>query len=477
MASKIGALTQALTGANAWWRDPRWAETDPDLVEASRSGINYRPQCLNNLVPGGLYILRGPRRVGKTVETKRTIADLISQGVAPRRIIRMSVDGWNADELRTLAGRTRLPRISDDENRYWFLDEITGVVGGWASAIKWLRDNDANFRKATVVLTGSNAKGLTQAVGILAGRRGKATDVNRSLLPMGFRSFAHTLSPELAKAGITRLSATKLRSPDLADSCEELLVWLDVLVDSWESYLHYGGYPQSAAAALAGDEAPSELLEALFDVVFRDAFTDSALSEMDTHALLSRITKGLGSPANVTAIASDCDIPFETVKRRLDGLVNNYLLWRCHQVNSALQQRLRGQNKLYFTDPLLARLAHAQNSAWDAPDLTAVVEQQIGLALIRGMEADDPGHLHKHDRIGYHRTESGSEIDFVGECLAGAALESKYTEAGKWAGDARTVNASAWAGVLATRNVLDTSGKGRAAWAAPAPMLAYLLDT
>lgn len=457
-------------------RDPRWAERDPDLVEAERSGIDYRPGCLQHLKSGGLYVLRGPRRVGKTVEMKRTIADLISDRVAPRRIVRMAVDGWRADEIRTLVARTRLPRLPDGEARYWFLDEITAVGDDWASTIKWLRDNDAGFRAATVVLTGSNAKGLTAGIGVLAGRRGVA-DANRSLLPMGFRSYAHVHAPELAGAGIGRLVAGKLRSRQLAEACEELLVWLDVLVDLWESYLHYGGYPQSVAAARAGQEVPEDLVEALFDVVMRDAFRGSGLSELDTHALLSRLTRGIGSPLNVSRVAADCDLTKEAVIRRLADLTNGYLVWPCHQFDGSLRPRRRAQNKAYYADPLLARLAHIRNSAWDTPDLTALVEQQLGLALVRGMEASEPGRLHEHDRVGYFRAETGAEVDFVSPQLAGAAMEAKYIEGGKWAGEARTVNASPWAGVMATRNVLDTSANDKSAWAVPAAMVAYLLDT
>lgn len=476
MVTKIGALAQAVAAANPWWRDTRWTRADADLVEAARAGIEYRPRCLEALAPGGLYVLRGPRRVGKTVEGKRTIADLIDDGVDPRRIVRMAVDGWRADELKTLIARTRLPRLPEGAHRYWFLDEITGVPDGWAQAIKWLRDNDAEFRAATVVLTGSSARGLTEGVGVLAGRRG-ATRVNRTLLPMGFRSFAHIVAPMLADADIGRMAADELHRSVFADACEELIVWLDVLVDAWESYLHYGGYPQSVAAADAGQEVPGELLDTLLDVVFRDAFSGSGLSELDTHALLARIGKGVASPANVSAISADCDLAAETVKRRIDDLTNNYLLWPCHQVDLELRPRRRSQSKLYFTDPLLARLAHARNSAWEVPDLTAVAEQQLGLALVRGLEADNPGRLHEHDRVSFHRTETGSEIDFVSSGFGGAALEAKYTEGGRWAGDARTVNASPWAGVLATRNVLDTSATRGAAWAAPAAMVAYLLDT
>jgi uncharacterized protein len=67
-------------------------------------------------------------------------------------------------------------------------------------------------------------------------------------------------------------------------------------------------------------------------------------------------------------------------------------------------------------------------------------------------------------------------IDFVGEPLAGTALEGKYIETGRWRGEAVTVKASDWAGVLTTRNVLDCTDPA-GAWAVPAGILAALVDT
>jgi len=46
---------------------------------------------------------------------------------------------------------------------------------------------------------------------------------------------------------------------------------------------------------------------------------------------------------------------------------------------------------------------------------------------------------------------------------------------GRWVGEAGTVDASQWDGVLATRSVLDTRAT-QTAWAVPAAFLAYLVD-
>lgn len=81
-----------------------------------------------------------------------------------------------------------------------------------------------------------------------------------------------------------------------------------------------------------------------------------------------------------------------------------------------------------------------------------------------------------NDEFVFHvRTPSRKEIDFVSESLGSVALEGKYCQDGAWRGEAATVNASQWDGILATRNVLDVSGDH--AWAVPAGILAYLLDT
>ena len=78
--------------------------------------------------------------------------------------------------------------------------------------MKWLRDNDSEFAGATVCLTGSDAGALTAASGVLAGRRGRTAHPDRSILPIGFRSFSRLLNPDLPELPPLTLSA--LRTAD-----------------------------------------------------------------------------------------------------------------------------------------------------------------------------------------------------------------------------------------------------------------------
>jgi hypothetical protein len=63
----------------------------------------------------------------------------------------------------------------------------------------------------------------------------------------------------------------------------------------------------------------------------------------------------------------------------------------------------------------------------------------------------------------------------VSDLFAGAAIEGKFVSDGGWRGEAATVEASGWLGLVATRTVLDCA-TDQGAWAVPAAFLAYLID-
>lgn len=474
MATKLRQLTQEVAAQNPWWRDPHgWAVNDPDLREANASGLNYHARALEDISPGCLYLLRGPRRAGKTVAIKELVVDLLASGVPAGAVNRVAVDGWRAADLRTITQNMALPRVAPDQPRYWLLDEVTSVSGDWPAQIKWLRDNDDDFRRATVVLTGSNASGLTDAAGALAGRRGKVANLDRTLLPMGFRSFVRELMDDAPDIGPVPLGA--LRSPEARDAYQDLLPWLHSLVMLWEQYLNYGGYPVAVAAAKAGQPVPSGFLEDLFNIIANDAFRNSRLAAATEMALLERLWGTISSFANLTNIGQDLDVGHEVVSRHIAYLRDAYLLWQCPQKDErSWTAKDRAQDKIYAVDPLVARLAHLRNASRNDIDPTQLAEMQLGNAVRRRVVSDHPAYL-TDDFVFHVRTPSRKEIDFVSERLGGVAIEGKYTE-GAWRSEAATVNASEWDGILATRNVLDTADK-TGGWAVPAGILAYLLDT
>jgi uncharacterized protein len=171
----------------------------------------------------------------------------------------------------------------------------------------------------------------------------------------------------------------------------------------------------------------------------------------------------------------DIGVTHDVVSRHVGYLRDAFLLWHCPQrAEHHWLPRERTQDKLYAVDPVIARLAHLRNPARSEIDPTVLTEMQIGMALRRRVLSVHP--TAANDQFLFHaRTPSRKEIDFVAEDMVDVAIEAKYCEDGNWHGDAATVNASQWHGILATRNVLDTTTDR--AWAVPTGILAYLLDT
>ena len=465
-----GQLTRALAAGNAWWRDPQWERDDRDLRPLAARTLDYEPSPLADVVPDGLYVLRGPRRVGKSVEVKRAISRLIRSGIEPRSIVHFACDELGRGDLQRLvsAGREVLTRGVEGA-RYWFLDEITSVPA-WPEAIKWLRDNTA-FGEDCVVLTGSSARDLTDAQKQLAGRLGSAGKSDRLLLPMGFRRFARAM----ALSGLPQPDPVRARdfmSPDVDAALTELLAWLDPLLSTWELYLRIGGFPRAVSDQLTHGDVQDDFIRALWDVTAGEAIRGAGTTPAQVQAMLGRLTRSLTSPLAVESLRKDMGVDSpHTAKARLQDLLFAYLAWPCHQRNGD-GPRLSAQSKYYLIDPLMARLAPLRSQGLLAEaDASAVSEQQLGIELLRNMEREQPGGYAHFSDIMYQRT-SGKEVDFCGPRIGQLGFEGKYVDSG-WKREALTVRAAFGTGVLATRSLLDTSGD---VWAVPAPLIAWMLN-
>ena len=470
---RIGELQAKLTATNGWWRRPQdWTRQDPDLQEASEAPFTHSARVLDDLVRGGLYVLRGPRRVGKSVELKRTIERLIRDGADPRAIMHMSVDGWSADDLGTLV-RAADRLMPAGGHRWWLIDEITAITDGWPARIKWLRDNNPRFRQDTVVLTGSSSSNLRDSIGDLAGRRGPANAPDRVMLPIGFRTFVKLTDRESSlqdATGLQPLAVADLTPDRLSDAAYRLAPWLDLLVDAWEDYLRVGGFPQAIASHMRRRLVDKNLEQALFGVISGDAFQRARLSDLQTTEMLRRLTRGLGSQLNSSRLAREINVSLPTAQRRIDDLCESFIVWPVHR-EQGLRPNLRAQRKVYFTDPVYARIGYGDAQTLDE---TALSEQQLGMALLRSSIGHSHSSYADFDRVLCFRSATDAEIDFVGPDFGGLAIESKYAD-GRWRRSVgRTLAASPWRGLVATRTELDLDEAETVA--IPTAMLAWLID-
>lgn len=223
---------------NPWWRpnDDRtaWVRHDPTLRGALALGIDYQATVLAGVLDGGLYVIRGPRRVGKSVALKRYVTELLGRpDVHPAQVIYLSLDEFDQRSLRRALHLARdLTAAAADAPRYWLIDEVTAVTG-WPAVIKAARD-DTPFAFDTVILTGSSAHGLDEARRALgAGRVGPATDPFRLLLPMSFRDFVRATGRDLPD--VPSYGPALVQAPDIANVLDGLSYVVEDVDLAWQA--------------------------------------------------------------------------------------------------------------------------------------------------------------------------------------------------------------------------------------------------
>ncbi len=133
-------LRERLLDQNPWWRvaaagsDPTaWTGSDQALLGRARYDLGYRSDLLDDIAEGSiddkLVVVRGPRRVGKSVLIKDTAARLSArEDVDARQLLYVPTDGMRAPDLRRVAKLGReLTRSVGNAPRVWLFDEITSI--------------------------------------------------------------------------------------------------------------------------------------------------------------------------------------------------------------------------------------------------------------------------------------------------------------------------------------------------------------
>jgi predicted AAA+ superfamily ATPase len=166
-------LSENLRAINPWWS----GKPGPALP-----GFRRWPFArLMNLAHRGITpatVLRGPRRVGKTVLLRQMIESLLAEGVEPSRILYVPFDelpamrGIHEPVLaisrwfeQTLAGNTFNELDREGKVAYLFFDEVQNL-DAWAPQIKNLVDNHA----VRLLVTGSSSLRIEAGRDSLAGR-------------------------------------------------------------------------------------------------------------------------------------------------------------------------------------------------------------------------------------------------------------------------------------------------------------------
>jgi predicted AAA+ superfamily ATPase len=198
----------ALHQMNPWWKGnamEQLPETRRHLVAQIEKRFEYQ------LAP--ITVVRGSRQIGKTTACLHVISDLLSNGVQPKRILRIQFDDIESfrvgkDPVLSLVNWYELNVLQDTLNNvasseggcYLFFDEIQNL-DDWSTQLKFLADHNT----LTCVVTGSSALRIELGRDSLAGRINTIEVGTLSLTEIGKIRKLPTPDPFLPDNGISKL--------------------------------------------------------------------------------------------------------------------------------------------------------------------------------------------------------------------------------------------------------------------------------
>ena len=297
-------------------------------------------------------VIQGVRRCGKST----LLAQIMTRRNLPRERcffinfedprLSDSLDPNLLDAIISFANS----RVSGDEPRYFFLDEIQAVKD-WE---KWLRVQLDRARNDRFIITGSNAALLSGELGtVLTGRH-----LPLELFPFSFDEYLRA-RPE----------------------------------GTLEMFLSEGGFPR----ALSLDEGPRLLRQYFTDIIERDVRRHVAAR---SSSLLSQVAKAVfesaGSELSARKLTQKVDTTIDTMLSYLDALTKAYLILPCPYFTFSERKRMVRNTKWYPVDCGLRASVITSGSM----DLGKNFETVVFHALRR-----------KNREVFYWRDEG--EVDFV----------------------------------------------------------------
>ena len=357
------------------WRDwPRRAYYDAFL------------ELVTQKQPHRAVVLMGPRRVGKTVMMTQVIGQLIEDGIAPERVLYVSVDtptytGLSLERLLNLflsiAGHQRGAEL------FVFFDEIQ-YHPDWERHLKSLVDAYPAIR---FVASGSAAAALKMKS--LESGAGRFTDF--LLPPLSFYEFLlFQEEPEwLADLNSEGGEARNIERLNAA------------FVD----YINFGGFPEAALQEDVRRQMSRFIASDIVDkVLLRDLPSLYGISDtQELKRLFTTLAYNSGQEVTFDALAKASGVAKNTLRKYLEFLEAAFLIHKLHRVDQNGRRFKRVTHfKVYLTNVSI-RSALFGPVALDDEKIGTIVETAFVSQLSQTVMAND---------LFYARWEKG-EVDLV----------------------------------------------------------------
>ena len=444
ITTKEGIL-KVLKAYNPWWKT---GATNPALTKTYKRFAFYAAmKRLEQTDIRRTVVLTGTRRVGKTTIQYQMIDSLLNKGIAPQKIVFISLD----HPMLKLSSFNDIlecyhENIYAKEDVYYFFDEIQ-YAQDWDKWLKTIYDMQPDTH---VVATGSASPALMK--GSRESGAGRWSVI--SVPTLSFYEYCELLQLEMPSLD-PELKISTFQNMSRIEQAQVMLQLSD-LQKHFHRYLQVGGFPE---LALSNNDllAQQIMREDVVDKVLKRDLP--SLYNIRNSTELERIFLYLCNVSSeivsLEAIAKELQgVSRPTVENYIRYLESANLIYQSWPVDMANKKVLKASPKIYIADAAIRNAVLMDDDILTNPtEMGKVVETAVykHVATFYYQNATS---------VGYFRGGSKKkEIDIVVECpnIRNILIEVKYREGAPIADDSAIcqLSGNASASIIVTKTPED----------------------
>jgi len=356
---------------NLRFQNPHWDRVEDFYRDPLLERLKTAPKILFHPVKNRIilesdriFIMKGPRQIGKSTLVKLLLKELLQSGTSPGLLLYLALDiaGLKSehDLFTALVTYNEFAAARGPGTRFIFLDEVTAVTD-WQTAIKKAHDSGI-LRNTFLLATGSSALDLKRGSERLPGRRGSHPEENDlEMLPLLFRHYLENLVPQVKLP--EAWNPGHMSFEDLYEKARQLSYYDPEVKKAFDGYLMTGGLPLSTNDYLKyeGNAISPEpyytYLQAILGDVMKTGKSERYFREIITSVLTKRF-----EPLDAHLITQMTGVgSHNTVADYLETLEGFYLLRSLHQPKTlgAALPAFKKRKKIYFRDPFFYHILNA----------------------------------------------------------------------------------------------------------------------
>lgn len=415
ITSKEGIL-KVLAAYNPWWKtggvSPKQAKT------YKRFAFHEAMKRLEQTNLRRTVIITGTRRVGKTTIQYQMIQALLEKGVAPQKIVFVSMD----HPMLKLSGFDDVlecyhENVYADQDVYYFFDEVQ-YAQDWDKWLKTIYDIQPDTQ---VVATGSASPALMKGSQESGAGRWSVIQVPT----MSFYEYCELLDVDRPQLPENMKITPMLRMTQQQRA--RIMMQLSKVQNHFNRYLQVGGFPE---LALADNDIMAQQImrEDVVDKVLKRDLP--SLYNIRNATELERIFLYLCNVSSeivsIEAIAKELSgVSRPTVENYIQYLESANLIYQSWPVDMAGKKVLKARPKIYIADAAIRNAVLMDDSLLSDPvEMGKIVET----AVYKHVAAF---YYQQATSVGYFRGgKKGKEIDIVVDypVAANILIEVKYRE-------------------------------------------------